>query len=151
MITTQDLIKLKQPDTSILVSSPLSERFSPRVYASDPIPENDLMKIFEAARWSPSAMNAQPWFFYYAVRGTKSFDLIAQTLMQGNEWATQAPLLIVACYITQDESKYESYAKYDLGQAVLSLVLQAQLLGYHGRQMAGFNKLQLLESLQLPP
>jgi nitroreductase len=30
----------------------------------------ELMPIFEAARWAPSAFNTQPWRFIYAKRNT---------------------------------------------------------------------------------
>ena len=31
-------------------------------------------QFFEAARWAPSAYNAQPWRFLFALRGTPDFD-----------------------------------------------------------------------------
>jgi hypothetical protein len=37
------------------------ERWSPRVFAPEPITEPELMSILEAARWAPSSFNAQPW------------------------------------------------------------------------------------------
>ena len=39
------------------------ERWSPRSFVSDTIPELDLKKIIDAARWSPSTINEQPWLF----------------------------------------------------------------------------------------
>lgn len=44
------------------------------------ISDDELMSLFEAAKWSPSHYNCQPWRFVYAKRGTqhwqKMFDLI---------------------------------------------------------------------------
>ena len=34
------------------------ERWSPRAFSGEEIPEATLMSLFEAARWAPSAMNA---------------------------------------------------------------------------------------------
>ena len=45
-----------------------TERWSPRAYDGSSIPQADLDRIFEAARWSPSAFNYQPWRFVYAHR-----------------------------------------------------------------------------------
>jgi len=39
------------------------ERWSPRAFLSDPIAEEDIETIFEAAHWSPSCFNEQPWRF----------------------------------------------------------------------------------------
>jgi len=43
--------------------------------------DEDLMALFEAARWAPSSYNNQPWRFIYAKRNTESwkrfFELMA--------------------------------------------------------------------------
>jgi len=31
----------------------------------------ELMSLFEVARWAPSSANAQPWRFIYATRNTE--------------------------------------------------------------------------------
>ena len=51
------------------------QRWSPRAFSDAAIEENQLMSIFEAARWAPSAYNAQPWRFLYARRGSAHWDL----------------------------------------------------------------------------
>jgi hypothetical protein len=43
------------------------QRWSPRAFTGEALPEATLMSLFEAARWAPSAMNAQPWRFVYAL------------------------------------------------------------------------------------
>ena len=39
------------------------ERWSPRAFTGEAMPQDQLMSLFEAARWAPSAFNAQPWRF----------------------------------------------------------------------------------------
>ncbi len=39
------------------------DRWSPRSFLPDPISEEDVATLFEAARWSPSCFNDQPWLF----------------------------------------------------------------------------------------
>lgn len=39
------------------------ERWSPRAYDANPVPEQDILTVLEAARWAPSAHNIQPWRF----------------------------------------------------------------------------------------
>ena len=38
-------------------------RRSIRRYGADPVPDGELMRLLEAARWAPSAHNRQPWRF----------------------------------------------------------------------------------------
>jgi nitroreductase len=97
--------------------------------------------IFEAARWTPSAHNRQPWYFYYAEKGTNPYKILFSTLNEYNQsWTKTAPILILACSITKDEQGDNPFAFYDLGASVISLILQAQSLGYYVRQMALFDK-----------
>ena len=37
------------------------DRWSPRAFLPDPIPPHRIKTLFEAARWSPSCYNEQPW------------------------------------------------------------------------------------------
>ncbi len=150
MITTNDILKIKKKNLKAEINPILKARFSPRVFSNEPIREEDLEIIFEAARWAPSSYNRQPWFFYVAKKGTDAFEKLSSTLVEANEWAKTAPLLILACYIKEDEMGENKYAQYDLGQAVFALVFQAQELGIYSRQMAGFDKKAAKELLNLP-
>jgi nitroreductase len=47
-------------------------RWSPRGMTSEELDEDDLMALFEAARWAPSSYNNQPWRFIYAKRNTEA-------------------------------------------------------------------------------
>lgn len=78
------------------------------------------------------------------------FEKLSETLMPGNVWAKQAPLLILACYIEESPFGKNTYAQYDLGQAVATLVYQAQMLGIYSRQMAGFDKQKAKELVKDP-
>jgi nitroreductase len=71
------------------------ERWSPRAYAGAEISEAELFGILEAARWAPSAYNAQPWHFIYARRGTEHWDKLFGILNAFNQsWAKEASALI---------------------------------------------------------
>ena len=137
---SQEIIKIKESKTSLLINPIFKKRFSPRVFLEDEVREDDLKIIFEAVRFTPSSYNRQPWFFYVAKRGTKSFEKLVSFLLEGNLWAKEAPILILACYIEKDSYGKNAYAQYDLGQAVATLVYQAQDLGYFTHQMAGFDR-----------
>src|SRR5262249_39726354 len=57
------------------------DRWSPRAMSGEEIPQEDLMVLFEAARWAPSSYNNQPWRILYARRNSEHwplfFDLLA--------------------------------------------------------------------------
>ncbi len=128
-------------DTSAPLLGVLADRWSPRSYdATAPVDELKLTAALEAARWSPSANNSQPWRFIVARRGTPAFDNVAANLMGFNQaWAGSAGVLIVALAETIDETgKERPWAKYDVGQAVAHLTVQAHHDGLHAHQMGGF-------------
>ncbi|PPF11191.1 nitroreductase [Rathayibacter sp. AY1B7] len=129
--------------TSAPILDVLAERWSPRSYdASATVSDETLASLLEAARWSPSASNSQPWRFIVARRGTDGFDRIVSTLAGFNgAWAGSAAVLVVALAETVDsEGKPRPWAVYDLGQSIAHLSVQAHHEGLHVHQMAGFDK-----------
>lgn len=124
----------------------IRERWSPRAF--DPakrISRSDIWRLFEAARWSPSSRNEQPWRFILVDRVDHKdvHEALTQTLTMGNQaWAPLAPVLIlVAAKSTVGESvDANRHAFYDTGQAVAFLTLQAQAQGLGVRQMEGFDR-----------
>ena len=40
------------------------ERWSPRAFSDRPVTQEQIMTIFDAAHWAPSASNLQPWRFF---------------------------------------------------------------------------------------
>lgn len=117
------------------------ERWSPRAFLSDPIPEEDLKTIFEAARWSPSCFNEQPWHFAYAQQ-PDDLEKFRSVLVESNQtWANKAPILILLFskkYFTHN-GKPNRWAEFDAGAAWMSLTLQANKLGLHTHAMGGFD------------
>src|SRR4051812_29920955 len=76
------------------------ERWSPRAFDGSEIPDADLMTMFEAARWAPSAFNSQPWRFLYAKRWDANWERFLGLLIPWNQgWAHSASVLI---YILSD-------------------------------------------------
>ena len=127
----------------------LAGRWSPRAFdVETPIDEAKLASALEAARWSPSASNSQPWRFIVARRGTAAHHGIHSALMGFNQvWAGDAAVLIVAIAETADaDGTPISHAVYDLGQAVAHLSVQAHHDGLHVHQMSGFVAEQLRET-----
>ena len=120
------------------------DRWSPRAFDASDLPEADLMSIFEAARWAPSAFNSQPWRFLYSRRGDADWDRFLALLIPFNQsWAHSASVLV---YILSDSLPFTDKAgepfashshSFDAGAAWLSLALQATYMGYHAHGMTG--------------
>jgi nitroreductase len=111
--------------------------------------------LFEAARWSPSSYNEQPWRFIVASKSEDhaEFDKLCNTLNDSNKaWAHQAAALIaVAAKLTLTKNgKPNRHASYDAGGAVANLTMQAVSLGLQAHQMAGFNSQILSEVYNVP-
>lgn len=150
MATLQDILKIHKPKPRYPIIREIANRWSPRFYDPALISMNDLKSMFEAARFAPSAHNHQPWYYFYAVKGSNAYRDLFSTLNEYNKtWAVTAPILILACAIVQNEHGENPHALYDLGASVISFILQAQSLGYYGRQMALFDKTKVRKYFRL--
>jgi len=149
VITTDQIINIKKPKLKADIIDVLKNRFSPRFFTPEKIKDKEINSIFEAVRWTPSAYNNQPWYFYLIERKTKAFKKVINCLPELNQWARTASALIVACYLKDKDENKAKYAQYDLGASVMSLVIQAQSLGHYARQMALFDKEKLIKEVNI--
>ena len=139
--------------TSTPILDVLAQRWSPRAFdPSAVIDETKLTAALEAARWSPSASNSQPWRFIVARRGTEEFGMVEATLLGLNTaWAGSASVLLVALTEVEDDNgKARRWAQYDLGQAMAHFTVQAYADGLHLHQMGGFDADVLRRAFDLP-
>ncbi len=112
-----------------------------------------LVALLEAARWAPSANNSQPWRFGVARRGEPAFDALVDALMPGNRvWAARAAALVLVAAADVDATgRPLPWARYDVGQAVAHLTVQAQAEGLLVHQMGGFDVGAAAAAFDLPP
>jgi nitroreductase len=132
----------------------LAGRWSPRGFdANHRLSEPQLRALLEAARWSPSANNSQPWRFVVTQRGEESFDRLAGTLSGNNQrWAGSASaLLLVFAEAVDDAGAPRWYGMYDTGQAVAHLVTQAEAEALSTHQMGGFDKAAAAAAFAVDP
>jgi nitroreductase len=144
---------LKQATTIEGVLSAVVSRWSARSFADRAVSQADLTKVFEAARWSASAYNEQPWRFLAGVRGSETHEKIFSTLIGFNQsWAAVAPVLILGAASTtfSHNGSPNTYALYDLGAAAGALTLQAAALGLRTHSMAGFDHDAARQIFQIP-
>lgn len=128
-------------------------RWSPRSFSDRDVSPATLAKIFEAARWTASSYNEQPWKFFVGMRGSSTWHRILDALHESNQiWAKSAPVLMVNAAHTKftRNGTLNRVALYDLGAAASYMTLQASALGLATHQMAGFDTEKARRSLGIP-
>ena len=118
------------------------DRWSPRAMTGEEIPEEDLMVLFEAARWAPSSFNNQPWRILYARRGGEHWELFFNLLVDANKaWAKDAAALLL--FVSKETFDYNGKPSithtFDCGSAWENLALQGWLKGLVVHGMQGFD------------
>lgn len=131
----------KRASTDYPIHALLAERWSPYTFDNRPVPEADLLSLFEAARWAPSSYNEQPWRYIVATRDdSEQFQRLLSCLVEGNQaWAEAAPVLalgVVSLKFVRN-ARDNRAAVHDLGLAAGNLVLEATARGIFVHQMIG--------------
>lgn len=131
------------------VDCQFTDRWSPRSFLPDPIPDWQVAALFEAARWSPSCYNEQPWSFRYAVSTVGRARLATVLVAKNQAWAAKAPLLmfVLAHAAFEHNGKSNRHAAFDAGAAWMALAFQARRFGLYAHAMAGFSEAKAREVL----
>jgi nitroreductase len=120
-------------------------RWSPRAMSGEPLTDDEMHTLFEAARWAPSTYNEQEWRFLYARRQTPQWPVFFDLLVEGNQaWCDRAALLVVilAHTVFSKNGKPNPVHLFDCGCAFENLALQGTAMGLvvHGMQGFDFDK-----------
>ena len=119
----------------------------------EPIELDELLTLFEAARWAPSSGNSQPWRFLYARRDTEHWPRFLSLLGERNrEWCVNAAALVVfVSRRTHEQTGRELRThSYDTGAAWVSFAFQGWLNGLVVHGMAGFDYERARTELNVP-
>lgn len=129
------------------------KRWSPRAMTGESIGDEELMRLFEAARWAPSTYNEQEWRFLYARTGgehwARFFDLLAEA---NQAWCDRAAVLILVLShkVFERNGKPNPVHTFDSGAAFENLALQGAAMDLVVHGMAGFDRGQARASLNVP-
>ncbi|NNG38187.1 nitroreductase [Flexivirga sp. ID2601S] len=137
----------------------LRDRRSPSVF--DPAHTLDdaaLAALLEAARWSPSWGNTQPWRFLVGRRGDATHQRIVAALSRGNaQWVPAASAILIGLRQVGAEPddpkgglRTYDYTAYDLGQSAAHLCVQAVSMGLSVHQFGGFDHDAVAASFAVP-
>lgn len=132
-----------------------TNRWSPRSFTGEKVPDAVLHSALEAARWAPSASNAQPWRFIIARNGDASWSRFTALLNGRNaRWASRASalVLIVSEREVQRNGQRGPNAShsFDAGAAWANFAHQALLLGWHTHGIGGYDRALARETLKIP-
>ena len=125
----------------------IKQRRSIRSFTDYIVTDEEILKVLESARWSPSWANTQVWE-YIVIRDKTIIDL----------FPTNASTVIVSCAIKNSSgllggakvTKYSEWFMFDLGAATQNLCLSAYELGL-GTVILGYINHDLIkQKLSIP-
>ncbi|MDD8020783.1 MAG: nitroreductase family protein [Acidobacteriota bacterium] len=128
----------------------IRQRYSVRAYLPDPVPEDKLARILEAARLAPSASNLQP--FKIIVISTRNRETELKRIYL-RDWFVEAPLVIGLIATPASAWKRrdgKNYAEVDTAIAMDHLILAAANEGLGTCWIGAFDPLAAREVLALP-
>jgi nitroreductase len=132
----------------------ISNRRSPVLFSDKSIAGEDLLTLFDAARWAPSSRNQQPWRYVISKRETpEEHSRLLKCLAEGNKiWAEFAPVLGVSISesISGYKNKQNIYAWHDVGLSMATLIFQAMSIGIYVHIMGGFDSEMARRTLNIP-
>jgi nitroreductase len=128
----------------------IEKRYSVRGYKPDPVEDEKLDKVLEAARQAPTAANRQPFRMIVAHTAGRE-DEIAR--VYGRTWLLQAPLVIAFVAVPGEAWRRMDDKPYDEVDATIAmdhLVLAATALGLGTCWIAAFDPDAAREVFGLP-
>jgi len=147
----------------------IKTRRSIRNYKPDPVEDEALETVLEAARWAPSWGNSQCWRFI-VVRDNNIKAKLAESLVKivekpdgmvynpSSKAITQAPIVIVAC-AKLGRSGFKSniaitskgdWYMFDVALAMQNMALAAHALGLGTVHVGAFDAEKVAEILEVP-
>ena len=115
--------------------------------------EEELMPLFEAARWAPSSFNSQPWRFIYAKRNTEDWNVLFNLMGEFNQsWAKNASVLVVVIsrkFFEHNEKPSRTHS-FTTGSVWQNLALEASSRGLVAHGMEGFDYEKARKDLEVP-
>jgi nitroreductase len=130
----------------------ISSRYSVRAYKPDPVEDEKLAKILEAARLAPTAANRQP--FQIIVMHTEGRKTELGRIYR-QPWFVQPALILCVCGVASQSwvrsTDHRRYLDVDVAIVMDHLILAATDLGLGTCWIAAFNAAAARQALQLPP
>ena len=126
----------------------LRARRNVRRYEDRAIPDDDLGRILEAARRTPSSMNQQAWDFVVVTDHDRLREL-ARTWRYAAHVGASAATIVLVVPTSEDRDERDTL-QYDIGQVTMSIMLAAADLGIGSSHAALDDQALARQVLDLP-
>ena len=124
----------------------ITSRRNVRTYDDRPISDENLNRILEAGRRTPSSKNTQPWDFVLVTERDRLVRLATVWQGAGHVAGSAATIALIAPVTESGPQR----AEYDLGQATMAMMLAAADLGIGSGHTAVGDQDLARELLNLP-
>lgn len=136
-------------------------RESCRKYSDKPVLREDLTRLVDVARLSPSGCNAQPWHFIIAdepeakAKVVEAFDDDGLT---GCPWGAHVPAFILLCEdeahlmpgVAEHFGDTQYFAQMDIGMAAMALCYEAAEIGLGTCMIGTMHQEKLRRAFEIP-
>ncbi len=128
----------------------ITKRYSVRAYKADPIDNDNLMKVLDAARLAPTASNRQPFQVIVVHTNGREEELLS---IYQREWFVQAPIILCVCgfpataWVRKDGRQYLGV---DVAIVMDHMVLAATDIGLGTCFIAAFDEVNARKILSIP-
>ncbi len=137
-----------------LILNIIKSRRSIRKFKKQPVEDEKILLILEAARWAPSSGNLQNWKFI-VVRDPEKLKKLAEYSFN-QPWVAEAPVVIVVLSDTKivkyfyGERGKKLYAIQNTAAAIQNMLLMAHALGLGSVWIGAFDEKKVKELLEIP-
>jgi nitroreductase len=133
-----------------MILEAIEKRYSVRHYKDQPVEEDKLAEVLEAARLAPSGSNLQPWKLV-VVRDRATIRSMVHAI-GGQQFVEQAPVLIVACMNGRGYNIGRRYdgAVIDIAIALDHMTLQAASMGLGTCWLGNYDGNEVCALLDIP-
>jgi nitroreductase len=132
----------------------LRANWSPRSFSGRRVDIGKLLRLLEAARWTSSYGNEQPWGFIIASRDDRAaHERLLSCLAESNlPTARRAPILILSVVKLNFDADgtRNPYAFHDAGKAASNLARRAGAMGLLVYQISGFDVVRARKLFNIP-
>ncbi len=150
---TANLVQDEQFENGDLLPKIFMLRHSGTDYQSRSLVPEQIQALIQAARWTSSSYNDQPWNFIFCDKynNPEAYLRVAESVY-GQEWIENAPLLIIVIARSNFlyNNKVNDWAEYDTGAAAFSMSLAAAGMGLMAHQIGGFDREEIQEEFEIP-
>lgn len=152
--TPEAIAKIKLAPSLEDVHELIRRRFSPRAFSGQAVTADQVRVLLDAARWSASCFNEQPWRFILTTKADPvAYDKMLSVLVERNQlWAKNAQVLMLTVAKTtfSHSGQPNRYGLHDTGMALTTLMLQATSMGLYAHAMAGFDRDKARVAFRIP-